>query len=195
MSWGRSQGSNIWWYIWLSSNWIQISCHSKCERLSDFEHTHFGSFEFLLTLQSVILYVSHPEPQVRYFLVQALGRREKLPLPFKACTAGGGVNGDCVGESSQFVLTVGEFLPKAPNISFRLMSHRREFEKLSPHITHRGKSWTKGKMSGHLGRNCFHPNQQQCRGLENLSFECVLLFSTFTSLLNQFKLWCLTCIH
>lgn len=46
-------------------------------------HTNFGSFKLFLTLESFILYVSHPEPQVRYFLVQALGRKKELPLPFK----------------------------------------------------------------------------------------------------------------
>lgn len=46
-------------------------------------HTHVSSFELLLTLKSFILYVCHPEPQVRYFLVQTLGRKKELPLPFK----------------------------------------------------------------------------------------------------------------
>lgn len=39
-----------------------------------------------------------------------------------------------MGESSEFFNRGGDFLPKAPNIIFRLMSRWREFEKLSPHM-------------------------------------------------------------
>lgn len=80
--------------------------------------THFGSFEFLLTLQSFILYVSHPEPQVRYFLVQTLGREKEPPL-----VRTGELYGDCVGETAEFSLLRGGNIPaKGINIIFRLMS-------------------------------------------------------------------------
>lgn len=39
-----------------------------------------------------------------------------------------------MGESPKFFNRGEDFLPKAPNIIFRLMSHWREFEKLSPHM-------------------------------------------------------------
>lgn len=42
---------------------------------------YFSRFEFLLTLKSFILDVSHPEPQVRYFLVQTLGSRKQIHYP------------------------------------------------------------------------------------------------------------------
>lgn len=54
-------------------------------------HTHFGGFDLLLTLQSFILYVCHPEPQVGNFLVQTLGRRTEPPLLIKY--RGGGLCG------------------------------------------------------------------------------------------------------
>lgn len=57
-------------------------CPCDCSQLGS-AHTHFGGFDLLLTLQSFILHVCHPEPQVGYFLVQALGRRTGPPLLIK----------------------------------------------------------------------------------------------------------------
>lgn len=100
--------------------------------------THFSSFEFLLTLQSFILYVSHPEPQVCHFLVPALRRTKKktkkkikknshFSLSSEKKTWIEEVWGDCDKRG-------GDFLPKVPNIILRSMSHWKEFENPSPHM-------------------------------------------------------------
>lgn len=97
--------------------------------------THLSSSEFLLTLQPFILYVSHPEPQVCYFLVQALERRNKI----------------IISQTNLWSMCGGEFFStvripaKCINIIFRLMSLWRQYETFGPH---RVKSQTRGTSHG-----------------------------------------------
>lgn len=147
-------------------------------------HTHFGSFELFLTLESFILYVSHPEPQVRYFLVQALGIRTELPLPFKLYQK------HALGN---FIRAVWErfqvFPPKGIKHYFQTgVPLERIWEAQS---THGDKSWTKRSVTVNYCETAFIPICNSATVLRLGEMKCRMLFKhTFTSLsINSFVIW------